>query len=279
MTYSVQVDAAVPQWMLEKFPKEQWRHTQPREKPISIGDLRLVTALEDSETGIKRDVIVKVVKPCFVKSDKGGRVMERQIFGTDIMIPWPKEKRDKIEEYPSDTPAEKVRERTFVPTLSIIDGVIGGCPIVPSVIDELRNKYSKFRTRHTPEYIEMKEEEERAKEERRQLTKLMRSPRQIAAEAAREERKKEKGESVLSEEMLEKIGKVVVEQNGLKFEESEIYQQWRENLLSNETGEATSPDSAPIETLSLPRPGPAEDYQVDIEEHEPAEETRKSNIL
>ncbi len=77
-----------------------------------------------------------------------------------------------------------------------------------SVIDELRNKYSKFRTRHDPEYIAAKMEEDRQKEESKKLMRQMSTP---LKEINRRERKlrKAKGKGVLTRPMLERIGEVI----------------------------------------------------------------------
>ena len=79
-----------------------------------------------------------------------------------------------------------------------------------SVIDELRNKYSIFRTRHDPEYIAAKMKEDEEKVKKNKLIEKMRTP---LKEINRLERKmkKAKGKGKLTEDMLEKIGKVIAE--------------------------------------------------------------------
>ena len=83
-----------------------------------------------------------------------------------------------------------------------------------SVIDELRNRYSIFRTRHEPEYIEKKQLEEEEKLERKKLAKKMRTPLNEANRKARKERKK-LGKGKLTPEMLEKIGQVIAGKRNL----------------------------------------------------------------
>ena len=82
-------------------------------------------------------------------------------------------------------------------------------PMPMSVIDELRNKYSKFRTRHDPEYIAAKMEEDRIAEEQKSLSKKMRTPLNEANRKARKERKK-LGKGALTDDMLAKIGELMV---------------------------------------------------------------------
>ena len=86
-----------------------------------------------------------------------------------------------------------------------------------SVIDELRNKYSIFRTRHDPEYIARKLKEDEEKEEKKKLIRSMRTP---VKEINRLEKKmsRAKGKGKLTEEMLEKIGRVIAEKRQLQLD-------------------------------------------------------------
>ena len=74
------------------------------------------------------------------------------------------------------------------------------------VIDELRNKYSKFRTRHDPEYIEGKWAKEKAKEG----PAMIRTPVQELNRKIRLE-KKALGKPELPEDVLERIGRVMAQ--------------------------------------------------------------------
>lgn len=121
--------------------------------------------------------------------------------GLNIIIPWPKlEPQEKLD-HPGDTLRIDVEERTFVPTLL-------RPPMPEAVLDELRNKYSRFRTRHEPEYIARLEAEEQVKTDRVKLMDSMRSPLQELHRAERASKKK-KGKPRLTVEMLEEIGKVI----------------------------------------------------------------------
>jgi len=238
--------------MLRKVPKEQHQYTRPREKAISLGELRLVTALLNPETGETRDVIVKRVE-----SFRRGR----QISGTRIDIPWPEVEPEERQQYPCDTPAEKVEEVTFIPTLPFP-------PMNPGVIDELRNKFSKFRTRHTPEYIAEKEKEERKKEQELQSLKMMR----ITIPKTKEQRRMNIGAGpVLTDEMLERIGKVMAKNKGLKF---------------GEQGSEAAPPQEPASEDEVKKPSRRHlrrarraEQSSENPEPTPAEEDAKTNTL
>ncbi len=84
----------------------------------------------------------------------------------------------------------------------------------PSVIDELRNKYSKFRTRHDEEYIAKKLAEDGETQRKKAMRATMRTP---VKQLNRQERaeKKSKGMPELSEDMLAKIGEIMAAKKGL----------------------------------------------------------------
>lgn len=170
------------------------------EQPISLKFVRLVYPLRDPSTGILRDVIVKEVVRRWIVVQKKGR-WTRVVPGLNIRIPFPKVKAREYEDHEVDTLARDVDVKTWVPSLLTP-------PMPGSVIDELRNKYSVFRTRHEPEYIAQKEREEQEKEERKRMAKKMRTPLNEANRKARKERKK-LGKRKLTPEMLEKIGQVI----------------------------------------------------------------------
>ncbi|TVY55913.1 54S ribosomal protein L40, mitochondrial [Lachnellula cervina] len=205
------IDVEIPQYMIG--PDEQdTRPIRTMEKPVSVKSVRLVYPLTDAETGITRDVIVKkvVTSGMWFDKHKGTATWSRIIPGLDIKIPWPKKESVKNKDEPDDTLRIDVETKTFVPTLL-------RPPMPGSVIDELRNKFSVFRTRHEPEYIAAKEEEDRLKEERKRTSKQMRTP---LKEANRLERKAKKalGKGKLTEEMLEKIGELVSQKRQLAME-------------------------------------------------------------
>lgn len=182
--------------------------TQLTNLRIPIQAVRLVHPLRDPDTGIVRDVIINELQPRNIFRDKStGRVTwSRVVPGLNIEIPWPRvfeeaernELEQTVAEYPCDTLRMDAEEQTFVPSLL-------RPPMPVEIIDELRNKYSKFRTRHDPEYIARKEEEAAAKIAARKQAKTMQTPLKELNAKLREE-KKALGQPVLSDAMLEKIG-------------------------------------------------------------------------
>jgi large subunit ribosomal protein L24 len=104
-------------------------------------------------------------------------------------------------DHEDDTLRITVEERTFVPTLLIP-------PFPETVIDELRGKYSKFRTRHDEDYVERKMEEDEEAEARKNLAVKMRTPLQEFHIKQKEEKEK-RGEPQLTEDMLARIGEVI----------------------------------------------------------------------
>jgi hypothetical protein len=76
----------------------------------------------------------------------------RFIEGLNIPIPWPE--ADPVQKIDNDvdTLRIEVESQTFMPSLE-------QAPMPMSVIDEIRNKYSRTRTRHDQEYLEKKGED------------------------------------------------------------------------------------------------------------------------
>lgn len=159
--------------------------------------------LADPETGETRDVIIRELKPVGITHDRPTRraTWSRIVPGLNVRIPWPKARPREVEDYPVDTLRLDVEERTFVPTLL-------RPPMPESVIDELRNRYSKFRTRHTPEYIAKVEAQEAEKQARKKAASEMLLPVQEYNRKMRELRR-QRGQPQLTDEMLEKIGEVI----------------------------------------------------------------------
>lgn len=99
-----------------------------------------------------RDVIIAELR----RSSNGERSLGyggRYIAGTEprIYIPFPEEPVEEDMEYDIDTLRIEVEEKTWTPTLF-------QPPMPPSIIDELRNKYSIFRDRHDESYIRKRDQ-------------------------------------------------------------------------------------------------------------------------
>lgn len=174
------------------------------EFPLPVSSVRLVYPVQDASTGITKDVIVnQLISTEYVRDRVTGKERwSRMVPGLNMTIPWPVKPPKEIAEHPIDTLRIAVEQRTFVPTLL-------RPPMPEAVLDELRNKYSRFRTRHEPEYIAAKESEATAAKDRgAQLMETIRTPLQELHRQERAEKKK-KGKPRLTVEMLEEIGKVI----------------------------------------------------------------------
>ncbi len=172
---------------------------------IPISAIRLVHPLADPKTGVVRDVIIRELKPMGITRDRPTRetFFQRVVPGLNVEIPWPEEPPSTDVDHPGDTLRIEVEDRTFIPTLL-------RPPMPESVIDELRNKYSKFRTRHTPEYVAKIEAAEAEKKLRKKgargdemLLPINEFNRKMRA------LRRERGPPQLTDEMLEKIGEVI----------------------------------------------------------------------
>lgn len=195
-------DVNLPKWLVQEDGGENTLQAVPRNFPMD--HLRLVYPLPDPETGVPRDVVIERLESIGSQWDKlkkewtdGNRV----ITGTNTIIPWPTEVEEEPETQDADTRAVEVVENpTFRPYLL-------AAPMPLSVIDELRGKYSKFRTKHEPEYVKRKEDEAERVRRREGLGKTMRTPQQEVAELKL--RKKRMEERELTTEQLARIGEVI----------------------------------------------------------------------
>lgn len=178
--------------------------------PIPYDDVHLVGTIEDPETGSSKDVIVENVKmvperegPSTIKRDPftGEIEYKRYIKGSNIEIPLPPKAEPDHEDHESDTLRITVEENTFIPTLLFP-------PMPETVIDELRGKYSKFRTRHDEEFLEKVKNTDRQGERMQQLGLRMRTPLQ-ELHALEKEKKAQRPEPQLTEDMLARIGEVM----------------------------------------------------------------------
>lgn len=178
--------------------------TRSIEQPVPFEAIRLVYPLKNPETGELRDVIIKKIVNTKIWFDKhtGKKKWQRMIPGLNKIIPWPKQDpKPPAKDNDCDTLRKEVDLKTFVPSLL-------RAPMPTTVIDELRNKYSIFRTRHDEEYIAAKVAEDQAKQEQKKLMEQMRTP---LKDAKRQERKlrKAKGKGTLTKGMLARIGEVI----------------------------------------------------------------------
>ncbi|KAJ9411236.1 hypothetical protein DTO045G8_868 [Paecilomyces variotii] len=149
------VDVHFPDWLSESYGNSKGYNALSL--PIPLDDVRLVVPLDDPVTGNARDVLVEHVyggEP-ILERDYGSTTPKhtRYIAGENIEIPWPKEEAMPLKDEPWDTLRMEVETPTWMPSLMYP-------PYEPSILDELRNKYSKYRTRHDPEWVEAKKMED-----------------------------------------------------------------------------------------------------------------------
>ncbi|KXL49687.1 hypothetical protein M433DRAFT_149066 [Acidomyces richmondensis BFW] len=195
------VDIHVPKWV--QVEHDMTTDVAAQERSVLIQDVRLVYPLPDPETGIPRDVIIDrliQINSTYDKIKKKWTEGDRVIPGTNIIIPWPEKPEETFEDHEDDTLRRSVDEQTFRPYLL-------QAPMPLTVIDELRNKYSKFRTRHDFDYIEKKTLEEEKMESRKELLSSMRTPLQELADIRKKQN--EANRKNLTDDQLAKIGEVI----------------------------------------------------------------------
>jgi large subunit ribosomal protein L24 len=168
---------------------------------VSIVDIRLVHRIGD------RDVIVdrmEIPESTWSKA-KGETPLTRIIPSTNVKIetPQPPAESEEDESNPeyliSDTYRNEVEKVTFEPVLATP-------PFYPSIIDELRNKYSKFRLRHTDEFIERKIADDAKEILKERSVKLMTTPAKDLYLKQKAEAREIVEKRVLTDESLDILG-------------------------------------------------------------------------
>lgn len=203
--------------------------------PIPLSSVRLVTNIPDPDpdpdNGIQTEKIISRLIPLpdekkaeiraeFHAGDIDLNEMKdrmrmrtipgsKEIYGDWLMIPTPKDKANKNKkEHNGDTLRFEVEAKTWTPTLL-------RAPMPGGVIDELRNKYSRFRTRHDAGYQLALDNRARRKAEYKAWAEngggMLMTPTKEARQKERE-KLKEKGEPTLEKELLERIGEVMAKQ-------------------------------------------------------------------
>lgn len=127
-------------------------------------------------------------------------VWQRYVEPQNVRIPWPAVDEPEYKDEDVDTLRIQVEDKSFLPTLL-------RPPMPPSVIDELRNKFSKFRDRHDDDYIakKIKEDEEVAHLSERARLTMPRGARNMARTGHGHNEGK-KMVPKLSDAALEKLG-------------------------------------------------------------------------
>lgn len=175
------------------------------EAPIPLSAVRLVYPLRDRVTGTLKDVIIRELKRT-PRSDQKEGLDGRYIADADppIYLPFPKREEEEVHEHEVDTLRIEVEEKTWLPTLN-------RPPMPPSIIDELRNKYSVFRDRHDESWEKARIESAAARErEARVRDEMMVTPLEEFKRLKKLEKSKVK-EVPLNNETLIQIGKLMAQ--------------------------------------------------------------------
>jgi large subunit ribosomal protein L24 len=194
--------------------------------PLPLSQVKLVYPLPHPQTGKVRDVIITQLEH---------RDGKRFVPGLAMQIPWPPKKpRTEETEHPIDTPRIDVEAKTFTPVLL-------EAPMPVSVIDELRNKFSVFRDRHDEDYVAQKLAEDEAAQAFKDSAKDMRSPIKELNRKIKQEKKELGKRQVLTDEMLEEIGRVMARNTGI-------------NAILKDHGNAPAEDATEGELLDFVSP-------------------------
>lgn len=121
--------------------------------PVPMDDIRHVIALVDPNSKVTKDHIIQhaYAGPPYIERPPWSKLprFTRYVSGLDTEIPWPTEEEPQTKDGEWDTSRYEVDDCSWTPSLD-------NPPFPSSVLDELRNKYSRFRTRHDEEYVREK---------------------------------------------------------------------------------------------------------------------------
>ena len=170
--------------------------------PSPVEHTKVVAPIPDAKTGVPRDRIVANWKQTRFRKDPvtNELLYDRVIPGLNLTVPFPETSKPEQVDHDDDTLRLSVEDETFVPSLLT-------SPMPEGVIDELRNKYSKFRTRHSEEFVAKKLDQQRLQEERKSRVAMtpMEELRAIRKAEAEEKAKKD-----IEPEQLKRIGEMVI---------------------------------------------------------------------
>ncbi|KAJ5257225.1 hypothetical protein N7478_013329 [Penicillium angulare] len=139
-------DVAVPEFAKITMGIQTDTIVQPM--PVPMDHIRHVIALDLTNTTKDHIVQHAYAGAPFLERAAGSKLprFSRYVSGLDIEIPWPAEPEPGFEVGEYDTRGNEVSDVSWVPSLD-------NPPFPSTVIDELRNKYSRFRTRHDADYV------------------------------------------------------------------------------------------------------------------------------
>ena len=234
------------------------RSTYTANLPIPFKDVRLVYPLENPLTGGLRDVIINEItlrQPTSFERKAGIDKPIRYIAGVEppVELPYPETKEADFTDTDSDTLRIQVEERTWVPTLGIP-------PMPENVLDELRKRRSRFRTRFDDAFIAKKEAAQQRVEDKKLALKMAaRSPFDEIQTARKEELRKVNAEAreggawkPLSPEVIEQMARLGLE-NGraLPQQTKEQFERIVEGFVDDVVVEEIVPEEEVIEAEML----------------------------
>lgn len=175
--------------------------TQTVEMPISYGSVRLVYPLPDPVTGIPRDVVLNNLTARRRRFDiyENEQTFDRWLEPQHIRIPWPEKKVPNYADEEFDTLRVHSEHQSFLPTLL-------RPPMPLGVIDELRNKYSKFRDRHDDEFVARKRAEDQIAEIEKKRQEGVKPTGAFNVARRRGLLRRSKDQPILSDELAARIG-------------------------------------------------------------------------
>lgn len=172
---------------------------------------RLIPLPDEKKAEIQEELSAKGIGRKGMRNRLGRRTVpgSKDVYGDWLEIPVPgKPKPKNHKQHDDDTLRVEVEEKTWTPTLL-------RAPMPGGVIDELRNKYSRFRTRHDAGYQLALDNRARRKAEYKAWAEsaggMLMTPAKEARQLERE-KLKERGEPTLEKEVLERIGEVMAKQ-------------------------------------------------------------------
>jgi large subunit ribosomal protein L24 len=137
--------------------------------PLPMADVRLIHRYKGREV-----ILENMLLRASWNKRENKPLVKRYMPGLEEPLPdhRPKENEDYSNETagPDDTLRITSEEVTFLPTLIQM-------PTPASVLDELRNKYSKFRIRHDDVYVEKMKKKEAEEQNKQSRVQLMQTPR------------------------------------------------------------------------------------------------------
>lgn len=210
LTLHIQAEVKVPSYIMVADPSSPPIRTISL--PIPLSQIRLVYPMTRYDSSGNAQTVDTIVEKLIRLPNHGRKrfiANSHRATGSWVEVPIQKKyqpEKEKPKDHDIDTLRFEVETSTWTPTLL-------RAPMPGGVIDELRNKYSKFRTRHDPGYqraIDNRAARKAAWEEAKKnggVSGFLSPAKEARAREVEELRKRGKPE--LETEVLEMIGEVM----------------------------------------------------------------------